>query len=601
MKIFSYINLIISLLFIASCNSTVENTVDPEFGTIREAKGYYNEGDKKYKIFTGGVFRTNEIHSFKSLFPISINDALSNRVALQVYQGLVKLDQRSLKVKPLLAKDIEVSEDGKLYTFILKDSVYFHDDPCFENGKGRILNAGDVKYCLDMLCSAVEGNRTSSYITEIVKGAKEHYSMTEAGDFPEAGVEGIRVVDDKTIVVELVSSYSYFLKILSQSCCTIYPKEAYDMYGGDLRAHTVGTGPFMIKNKDINEDVELRMVKNPNYWEKDENGNQLPYLDVVKITFNNNKKVELTNFRKGNLDMVYQLPVEELDQVLVSLDSAKNGGNPEFILQSTKDNGLMSAFYCFNMLSPLFQKYEVRKAFNLAIDRQKITKYSLQGEAEAAIYGLVPSLGEYDHTNVKGFEYNPNEARELLATAGYPGGEGFPELELDISESNYLNIIVAEAIQKMLYDNLGVKVKINYLSLSVLIEHFTNAKTDFWGIIWLADYPDPQNFLQIFNGAVVPKNVIDKEGNEVISPSYTNTSRYVNPIFDDFYDKAIHAKNQEIAMKNYYSADSLLIADAAFMPIYYSHNIRLLQNNVHALPINSMEYRDFTRVFLSKK
>ena len=79
------------------------------------------------------------------------------------------------------------------------------------------------------------------------------------------------------------------------------------MYGGDLRAHTVGTGPFMIKNKDINEDVELRMVKNPNYWEKDGNGNQLPYLDVVKITFNNNKKVELTNFRKGNLDMVYQL------------------------------------------------------------------------------------------------------------------------------------------------------------------------------------------------------------------------------------------------------------------------------------------------------
>ena len=124
--------------------------------------------------------------------------------------------------------------------------------------------------------------------------------MTEAGDFPEAGVEGIRVVDDKTIVVELVSSYSYFLKILSQSCCTIYPKEAYDMYGGDLRAHTVGTGPFMIKNKDINEDVELRMVKNPNYWEKDENNNadeEKTYLSIHPLTGsckNWNKNIEHT-------------------------------------------------------------------------------------------------------------------------------------------------------------------------------------------------------------------------------------------------------------------------------------------------------------------
>ena len=180
--------------------------------------------DKKYKIFTGGVFRTNEINSLKSLFPISINHSVSSRIALQVYQELVKLI-KDLKVNPLLAKTIEVSEDGKFYTFTLHDSVYFHDDPCFKNGKGRILNAHDAKFCLDMLCSAVEGNRTSSYVTEIVKGAKEFYSMTELGDFPEGGVEGIRVVDDNTIVIELVSSYSYFLKILSQACCTFIPKK----------------------------------------------------------------------------------------------------------------------------------------------------------------------------------------------------------------------------------------------------------------------------------------------------------------------------------------------------------------------------------------
>ena len=93
----------------------------------------------------------------------------------------------------------------------------------------------------------------------------------------------------------------------------------------------------------------------------------------------------------------------------------------------------------------------------------------------------------------------------------------------------------------------------------------------------------------------------DENGKPVISPSYTNFSRYQNSIFDDYYDRAIHAKSQDSAMHYYYKADSLLIADAALIPIYYGNNIRLIQNNVHALPINNMEYRDFTRVFLSKE
>ena len=592
--------LIIIALLCVRCGQKKTN-LDSQFGSIRDAKGYYNEGDKKFKIFQGGVFRTNETNSFKSLFPPSINHAISSRIALQVYQGLVGLDQRTLKVKPLLAETYSISDSGRLYTFILRDSIFFHDDPCFENGVGRMLNAKDVKYCFDQLCSAIDGNRTSSYLTGIVKGAKEHYNSTSNSQIVEGGVEGIRVVDDRTLQIELISSYSYFLKILTQACCAIYPKEAYEMYGKEMRAHAVGTGPFVLKNKDVNEDVEIRMVKNDKYWDVDEHGNNLPYLDVVKISFNNNKKIELTNFKKGNLDMVYQLPVEELKAVLVTLDSAKAGGNTEFKLQSNKDNGLSSVFYCFNMLNPIFQDIRIRKAFNLSIDREKIVKYILKGESEPAIYGFVPSLGEYDHTLVNGFSYDPELARSLMTEAGFKDGKGFPEMELDISESNYLNIIVAEAIQKMLFDNLGINIKINYYSLSVLIDKFTNAKSDFFGVTWLADYPDPQNFLQIFNGRVVPETEYDEDGDAIILPSYTNFPRYKNDFFDACYDKGIHAIEQDSAIYYYLQADSALIADAALLPIYYGHNIRLIQSNVHALPINSMEYRDFTRVFLSKK
>ena len=94
-----------------------------------------------------------------------------------------------------------------------------------------MLNANDVKYCFDQLCSAIDGNRTSSYLTGIIKGAKEHYEATSNAKIVEGGVEGIRVVDDRTVQIELTSSYSYFLKILTQACCVIYPKEAYEMYG----------------------------------------------------------------------------------------------------------------------------------------------------------------------------------------------------------------------------------------------------------------------------------------------------------------------------------------------------------------------------------
>ena len=145
MKLTAIFKTAICLLILGSCSPGInKNSVPKDFGEIKDAKGYYKEGDKKYKIFRGGVFRTNEINSFKSLFPIAINHAVSSRIALQVYQGLVKLNQRTLEVEPLLAKDFNVSEDGKIYTFTLNDSVFFHDDSCFNQGKGRMLDRKSV-------------------------------------------------------------------------------------------------------------------------------------------------------------------------------------------------------------------------------------------------------------------------------------------------------------------------------------------------------------------------------------------------------------------------------------------------------------------------
>ncbi len=597
MKILKYTYLLF-LGMLLSCNDTNDKNKNLDFGTIRDAEGYYQEGDKKFKLYSGGIFRLNETGNLKNLFPPSINHAISSRIALQIYQGLVKLNQRTLKVENLLAKSIDINDEGTQYTFNLTDSVFFQDDACFESGKGRLLTANDFKFCFDLICSDVEGNRSSNIFLDRIVGAREHFESTSDGEFPKEGVSGINVIDEHTLQINLIQPCSFFLKILAHAQCTVYPKEAYEKYGSEMRVKTIGTGPFILDN--MIEGNELRMVKNPNYWESDEHGNSLPYLDVIKMTFNSDKKIELTNFKKSNLDMVYQIPVDQLNEVLVSLDSAKSGGNPEFQYQSKK-NGLSTVFYCFNMEKSIFQDIRIRKALNFAIDRRKITKYSLQGETAEALSGLVPTVGNYDNTNVRGFDFNPKLAQDLLAEAGYPGGEGFPDVVLEISENNYLNPIVAEAIQSMLKENLGVNIKIDYTSLTVLIERFTNGVSDLWGSIWMADYPDPQNFLQLFDGSSVPENSVDENGNAVLEPSYTNPSRYKNDDFDYFYSQAVGATSEEVAIENYYKADSVLVADAAFIPIYYEHYIRLLQNNVHGFPQNAMEYRDFTRVFLSKK
>ena len=597
MKFLKYIYLL-SFSIILSCNESNSEDVNSTFGEIREAKGYYQEGDKKIKLYRGGVFRLNESASFKNLFPPSINHAISSRIALQIYEGLVKLNQRTLKVEPLLAKSIDMNDDGTVYTFKLRDNVFFHDDPCFNNNTGRKLTANDFKFCFDLICSNVEGNRSSNIFIDRILGAREHFDLTSDGVFPKSGVSGIEVVDDYTLKITLIQPCSFFLKTLAHAQCGVFPEEAYKKYGMEMRSKTTGTGPFILK--DLIEGNELRLVRNEKYWDFDENGNQLPYLDVIKMTFNADKKIELTNFKKSNLDMVYQLPVDQLKEVLVSLDSAKNGGNPEFIYQS-KPNGLSSVFYCFNMEKPIFQDLRIRKAFNLAIDRRRITKYSLQGETSEALGGLVPSFGNYDNSNVQGFDYDPKKAQELLAEAGYIGGEGFPELSLEISENNFLNPIVAESIQSMLKENLGIKIKIDYTSLTVLIERFSSGVSDFWGTIWLADYPDPQNFLQLYESSTIPSKEFNENGETILKPSYTNPSRYKNKDFDYFYNKAVSATSDSVALKNYYKADSVLVSDAAFIPIYYEHYIRLLQNNVQGFPQNSMEYRDFTRVFLSPK
>ncbi len=539
-------------------------------------------------VYYGGVFRINEVEDFRNLYPLSVVEVVSHRITNQVYQGLVKYNQKDLSITPSLAESWEINEDATKFTFKIRKGVRFHDNECFEGGKGREVTANDFKFCLTQLCTADPQNQGFWNFKGRVVGADDYYQST-IDDKPLAeGVSGIKVIDDYTLEIHLNYSFSGFLQILSTPFTWAFPKEALEKYGIDMRVNCVGTGPFKVKT--IKEGEAVILIRNENYWQIDEHGNRVPYLDAIKFTFLKEKKSELLEFKKGNLDMVFELPIQMIDDVMGELADATE--SPSFELQVTP--ALAIHYYGFLHQSDLFDNVLVRKAFNYAIDRESIVTYTLQGEGRPAIYGIVPpAFKGYDYESVQGYTFQPEKARLLLTEAGYPNGDNFPKLTLQLNSGGSRNVQIAEVIQKQLKENLNIDVILNVMPWGQHLENYETGKALFWRTGWIADYPDPENFLNLLYGAHIPENLSDK--------SYVNSVRYKSTVFDSLFSTAQREVDAIKRAELYRNADQIAMDDAAIMPIYYYENYRLLQLNVRDFDINPMEYRDLSQVYFVPK
>jgi len=423
-----------------------------------------------------------------------------------------------------------------------------------------------------------------------VLGANEYYQSTIDKKPLAEGVTGIKIVDDYTIEITLLHPFAGFLNILSTPGCWVFPKEAVEKYGIDMRAKCVGTGPFQVKS--IKEGDAVILERNPNYWNVDEHGNQLPYLDAVKYTFIKEKKSELLEFKRGNLDMIFRLPIEMIPDILGELDHAKEG-NASFEMQVVP--AMNTFYYGFQHQSDIFSKKEVRLAFNYAIDREKIVNYTLQGEGVPGIYGIVPpAFTAYDSKALKGYSFDVDKARKYFAQGGYPDGKGFPKLTLQInSGGGDRNIQTAEVIQKMLKENLNIDVEINVMPFAEHLESFETGKALFWRSAWIADYPDPETFLTLLYSKHIPPKLSDK--------SFLNAVRYKSEKFDSLFVAALREIDDKKRMDLYRQADQVAIDDAAIMPIFYDEHYRLVQTNIKNFPANPMEYRDMSKVYFVPK
>ncbi len=554
--------------------------------------GGENMVELKGGIKGGGIFVSNETENIRSLDPVGINDVVSHHVAHQIYDLLVDLDT-NLQLIPMLAKSWEISPDGLTYTFHLRNDVVFHDNPCFPGGKGRKMIAEDVRYSLNRVLDPRTGSLGFDFYKNYVVGAKEFNEevtkATSEGREPKIkDAAGYIAVNDTTFQIKLTKPFAPFIYYTCLGFAYVIPKEAVEKYGKDFFQNPVGTGPFVFEK--WTPDLEINMKKNPNYWDRDAAGNQIPYLDGVKFRFIKDLSQQLLEFKNGNLDDSYRIP-NELFKTIVNEDKTLTPEYSKFIVQ--RKTSLSTQYYGFLITSKTFEDPKVRQAFNYAIDREKILKYVLQGSAtDPAIYGMVPPvMPNYNAKKIKGYSFDLPKAKELMSQAGYPDGKGFPVVTLNINEGGGRNTQIAEAIQDMLKE-IGVTVKLQLLQFAQHLDNIDAGRSDFYRLGWNADYPDPETFLNLFYGKNVPANPKD------VSP--INSFRYKNPKFDELFEKAI--ATTDIAERNrlYEEAEQLAVNDAVVLFIYYDEDWRLIQPYVRGYALDPMHRVNMRFTWLDK-
>jgi ABC-type transport system substrate-binding protein len=504
------------------------------------------------------VFRYNQWTGLTSLDPAFSKDQYSMWACNHVFNSLVQLDD-NLETQPSIAKSWQVSEDGLTYTFKLRNDVYFQDDACFESGKGRVATAQDVAYSF----SRIIDPKTAS------PGAWIFNNVVDT-------VQPFTAIDDTTFQLKLMKPFRPMLGILSMQYCSVVPQEAVNKYGKEFRKHPVGTGPF--KFKLWNEGEVLILVKNDNYFEKDEQGNRLPYIDGINVSFITNKKTEFLAFKQKQLDFVSGLDASYIDEVLNDDGKMKPELADKFNLQKSPYlNTEYLGFLLDNDANNPLSDVRIRKAINYGFDRQEMIKYLRNGVGKPAEQGFTPYGLPSFTDSIKGFSYQPDKAKDLLKQAGYPDGKGLPEIKLYTNET-YKEY--ALFISKQL-ERIGMKIKVEIVQGNILREWMAQGKAKFFRGSWLADYPDAENYFTVFYG------------NNEAPPNYT---RYNNKAFNRVYEKCLNENDDEARYSMYHSLEEMLINDAPVVPLYYDEVLRFTQKNIEGLSTNGQNMLTLKRV-----
>lgn len=509
------------------------------------------------------ILRYNEAAGITSLDPAYSKNQALNWACSQLYNGLVQLDS-NLVPQPCIAKHWDISPDGCTYTFTLRNDVKFHKNPLFKTSDStRAVTAYDFLYSFNRILDP--------------KVASPGLWI-----FGSVAENGFEAVDDTTFVIRLKEPFSPFLGLLSMPYCSVVPHEVVEHYGEDFRKHPCGTGPFQMQL--WKEDVKLVMRRNNDYFERDDDGHTLPYLDAVAITFIIDRQTAFLEFVKGNLDFMNSLDASYKDEILTRTGQLKSKYADRLDMMSIPF--LNTEYLGFKMdvdNSPLKDR-RIRQAINYGFDREKMMKYLRNNIGTPGIYGFIPKgLPGFDTTGGPRYRYNPQKARQLLAEAGYPGGEGLPALTLSAT-SNYLDL--CKYIQQQL-ELIGLKIKIDVNPPAALSEQIAHGKTAWFRKSWIADYPDAENYLSLFYS----KN---------FAPDGPNYTHFANKRFDKLHELSRRCPDDSTRAEIYKEMDRLVMEEAPVVVLYYDQILRFTHKHVSGMRTNALNTLDLRRVKIAQ-
>jgi len=508
------------------------------------------------------VFRYNEPTGIATLDPAFAKNQSIIWPVHQIYNTLVETDQH-LNIVPSLAKSWEVSEDRLTYTFHLRNDVFFHDNVAFDSGKGRKMNAGDVKSSYERIIDPATAS----------SGAWIFHGRIDSG--------GFRALDDSTFQLKLSKPFIPILGLLSMQYCSIVPKEVVEKFGRDFRSHPCGTGPFQLKSWEEGQDMIL--LKNEHYFEKDSSGTSLPYLDAVKISFFDNKATEFLMLQQGQLDFTNDIDASFKDEVLTKSGTLRKAWEGKIVLDkhpylNTEYLGILVDSLNHMVINSPLRLKKIRQAINYGFDRRKVMLYLRNSIGIPAESGFIPAgLPSFDSNSVQGYHYDPLKSRQLLAEAGFPEGKGMPEIKLT-TISIYADL--ADFIAKELQE-LGIHIKVDVVQKSLLLEETAQSTAMFFRASWIADYPDAENYLSVFYS----KN-----------PAPPNYTRYQNSRFDLLYNKTLAETNDSLRYKLYRQMDQLMINDAPIVPLWYDEVIHLVSPKISGFSANGLNLLELRKV-----
>lgn len=499
------------------------------------------------------VFRYNEYKNINSLDPAFAKDNSTIWACNQLFNGLVQLDD-NLNVQPDIAKSWTISEDGKTYTFNLRNDIYFHKHNLFKNNT-RKATAFDFEYSFNRLTDPKTASPGSNTLQQVAT---------------------YNAVNDTIFKIQLKQPFPAFLGVLTTKYCSVLPKEIVTHYGNDFRSNPIGTGPFKFKRWE--ENIKLVLRKNTNYHEKDNLGKQLPYLEAVAISFLTDKQSEFLQFSQGNIDFISGLAPSYKDELLTA--DGKLRSKYKKTVNMVFGDYLNTEYLGFYMDTdtPEIKSELIRKAINYGFDRKTMITYLRNGIGTPAENGFIPKgLPSFNHQ--EGYNYQPEKAKELVRQ--FVKETGIKEPKITIS-TNSLYVDLCEYIQREL-EKIGLTVTIDLLTSSTLKEEKATGKLSVFRASWVADYPDAENYLSLFYS----KN---------FTPNGPNYTHFKNTEYDSLYENALKEVNIKKRHGLYQQMDSIVINHAPVIPLYYDQVIRFSRKNIHGLGINPINLLHLKRV-----